>query len=183
MSRLRESLRRADCAEFKTRFNENKEGIRCNTQASKYAQHLATHRHVFGNIQHSMQILQFQKKTFHLNNFEKFYIYNEASTFSLKHLYKTKVLISIWNTTNLCIFIQFGTLLIRDTISPILQRDFVESLEYARLLMHILHISPLYTFGWPEDVPQWPKHVVVRILDRIQKSCVLTYPHRLINCL
>ena len=29
---------------------------------------------------------------------------------------------------------------------------------------------------WPEDGPQWPKHVVVSIINRIQNSCVLTYP-------
>jgi len=46
----------------------------CNTQASKYAQRLATHRHAFGNIQGSMQILQFQKKGIHLNTVEGFYI-------------------------------------------------------------------------------------------------------------
>ena len=27
----------------------------------------------------------------------------------------------------------------------------------------------------PDD-PQWPKHVVVTIVNRIQDSCVLTYP-------
>ena len=30
-------------------------------------------------------------------------------------------------------------------------------------------------FLWPEDGPQWPKHVVVSIINRIQDSCVLTY--------
>jgi len=34
---------------------------------------------------------------------------------------------------------------------------------------------PLYIFLWPEDGPQWPKHVVVSIIIRIQDSCVLTY--------
>ena len=37
-------------------------------------------------------------------------------------------------------------------------------------------VFPLYTFLWPEDGPQWPKHVVVSIINRIQDSCVLTYP-------
>jgi len=45
---------------------------------------------------------------------------------------------------------------------------------------HTLYSFPLYTFLWPEDGPQWPKHVV-SIINRIQDSCVLTYPtHSLI---
>ena len=32
----------------------------------------------------------------------------------------------------------------------------------------------IYTFLWPGDGPQWPKHVV-SIINRIQDSCVLTY--------
>ena len=35
---------------------------------------------------------------------------------------------------------------------------------------------PLYTFLWPEDNPEWPKHVVVSIINRIQDICVMTYP-------
>jgi hypothetical protein len=41
---------------------------------------------------------------------------------------------------------------------------------------HTLYSFLLYTFLWPEDVPQWPKHVAVSITNRIQDSCVLTYP-------
>ena len=51
----------------------------CNTQASKYAQHLATHRHAFANIQGTMQILEFQKKCIHHNTVEGFCIYKEVS--------------------------------------------------------------------------------------------------------
>ena len=40
---------------------------------------------------------------------------------------------------------------------------------------HTLYSFPLYTFLWPEDGPQWPKHVV-SIINRTQDSCVLTYP-------
>ena len=65
--------------DFKTRFKEHKRAFQWNTQASKYAQHLATHRHAFGNIQDTMQILQFQKKDIHLNTIQHFYIYKEAS--------------------------------------------------------------------------------------------------------
>jgi len=41
---------------------------------------------------------------------------------------------------------------------------------------HTLYSFPLYTFLWPEDGPQWPKYVVVGIINRIQDSCVLMYP-------
>ena len=34
----------------------------------------------------------------------------------------------------------------------------------------------IYTFLWPEDGPQWPKNVVVSIINRIRYSCVVT-PH------
>jgi len=50
-----------------------------NTQVSRYAQHLATHRHAFGNIQDTMQILQLQTKGIQLNNVERFSIHKEAS--------------------------------------------------------------------------------------------------------
>ena len=40
---------------------------------------------------------------------------------------------------------------------------------------HTLYIFPLNTFLWPEDGPQWPKHVVVSKINRIQDSCVLNY--------
>ena len=30
-------------------------------------------------------------------------------------------------------------------------------------------------YWWPEDGPQWPKHVVVSTINRIQDSCVVTY--------
>ena len=41
---------------------------------------------------------------------------------------------------------------------------------------HTVYSFPLYTFLWPEDGPQWPKHVVVSIINRIKDSCILTYP-------
>ena len=40
----------------------------------------------------------------------------------------------------------------------------------------ILNSFPHYIFLWPEDGPQWPKHVVASIINRIKDSCVLTYP-------
>ena len=41
---------------------------------------------------------------------------------------------------------------------------------------HTLYSFPLYIFLRPEDDPQWPKHVVVSVINRIQDSCVLSYP-------
>jgi len=41
---------------------------------------------------------------------------------------------------------------------------------------HTLYSFPLCTFLWPEDDPQWPKHVAVSTINRIHDSCVLTYP-------
>jgi len=34
---------------------------------------------------------------------------------------------------------------------------------------------PHCIFLWPEDVPQWPKHVVI-LINRIQRQLCLTYP-------
>ena len=39
---------------------------------------------------------------------------------------------------------------------------------------HTVYRFPLYIFLWPEDGPQWPKHV--SLIIRIQDSCILTYP-------
>jgi len=44
---------------------------------------------------------------------------------------------------------------------------------YAMIILCIVFL--LYTFLWPEDGPLWPNHVV-SIINRIQDSCVLTYP-------
>ena len=41
---------------------------------------------------------------------------------------------------------------------------------------HTLYSFPLHTFLWPEDGPQWAKHVDVSVINRIQDSCILTYP-------
>jgi len=49
---------------------------------------------------------------------------------------------------------------------------------------HTLYSFPLYKFLWPEDDPQWPKHVVVGIINRIQYSCFdvpHSFPNR--NCM
>jgi len=45
---------------------------------------------------------------------------------------------------------------------------------------HTVYSFHLYTVLWPEDGPQWPKHVVSTI-NRIQDSCVLTYPTPSLN--
>jgi len=65
--------------DLRTRFIEHKRSFRHNTPTSKYARHLTTNRHAFGNIQDTMQILQFQTKGMHLTTIERFYIYKEAS--------------------------------------------------------------------------------------------------------
>ena len=39
-----------------------------------------------------------------------------------------------------------------------------------------LSTRSLFRFLWPKNGPQWPKHVVVSIINKIQDSCVLTYP-------
>ena len=41
---------------------------------------------------------------------------------------------------------------------------------------HTLYSFPLYKFLWPEEGQHWPKHVVISIINKIQDSCVLTYP-------
>ena len=45
---------------------------------------------------------------------------------------------------------------------------------YTMIILCIVFL--LYTFLWPEDGPQWPKHVVVSTINRIKNRCVLTYP-------
>ena len=65
--------------DFGTRFNEHKSSFCQNTQTSKYAHHLTTHWHAFGNTQDTMQILQLQTNGMDLNTIECFYIYKGAS--------------------------------------------------------------------------------------------------------
>ena len=64
--------------EFHTRFNEHKRAFHHNPQQSKFALHLTEHKHSFGHINNTMQIIQLQKKGRHLNMIERFHIYKEA---------------------------------------------------------------------------------------------------------
>jgi len=56
------------------------------------------------------------------------------------------------------------------------QRDLVESSELAQQLMFLYHIfSPHYIFLWPEDGPQWLKHVII-LINRIQRQLCFDVP-------
>jgi len=46
---------------------------------------------------------------------------------------------------------------------------------------HTLYSFSLYTFLWHEDCPQWPKHVVVSVTNRIQRQLCFDIPHPLLN--
>jgi len=54
--------------------------------------------------------------------------------------------------------------------------DAYSKLSQTYTMITLCYSFPLYKFLRPEDGPQWPKHVVVSIINRIQDSCVLTYP-------
>jgi hypothetical protein len=64
--------------DFHTRYDEHKSAFKYNTQQSKFAKHILDHKHTFGNIENTMEILQFQKKGTHLNTMEKFHIHKET---------------------------------------------------------------------------------------------------------
>jgi hypothetical protein len=65
---------------FYTRYDEHKRAFRYNTSQSKYAKHVIEQGHRFGNLENSMEILQFQKKGCHLNTIERFYIHKEVKS-------------------------------------------------------------------------------------------------------
>jgi len=79
-------LTRPDCnrvyvgqtgCDFHTRYKEHLRAFQCNTQQSKFAQHLTKHGHTFGSINSTMEIMQLHRKSTHLNTLEKFYIHKE----------------------------------------------------------------------------------------------------------
>jgi len=94
---------------------------------------------------------------------------------SLLHIFKTRYFIYIY----IYIYIHSYTLLRRGTFSPIcIIQPTTRSRWKFRICtytMIVLCIIFLYTFLWPEDGPQLPKHVV-RMINRIQDCCVLTFP-------
>jgi hypothetical protein len=61
-------------------YNENKLAFRNNSDTSKFAQHLLEHTHSFNTIENAMQILQYQRKSAHLNTVERYYIHVEFVT-------------------------------------------------------------------------------------------------------
>jgi hypothetical protein len=63
---------------FYTRYDEHKRAFRYNTSQSKYAKHAIEQGHRFGNLENIMEILQFQKKGYHLNTIERYHIHKEV---------------------------------------------------------------------------------------------------------
>ena len=59
------------------RYKDHKRVFRHNSHTSKFAQHLNEHAHSFGTIHNTMQILQYHKKSTHLNTIEHYYIHAE----------------------------------------------------------------------------------------------------------
>ena len=63
--------------EFLARYKEYKRAFRHNSHTLKFAQHLIEHAHSFGTICDTVQVLQYQKKSTHLNTVERYYIHTE----------------------------------------------------------------------------------------------------------
>jgi hypothetical protein len=57
---------------FSTHYNEHKYAFQNNSYTSKFAQHLIEHAHSFDTIHNSMQVLQYHKKSAHLNTIEQY---------------------------------------------------------------------------------------------------------------
>jgi hypothetical protein len=64
--------------DFNIRFGEHKRAFKYNTNQSKFAKHLLEQRHSFGNIEDTMEIVQFHKKGTHLNTIQRYYIRKES---------------------------------------------------------------------------------------------------------
>jgi len=62
---------------FPARYKENKRAFRHNSHTLKFAQHMNEYAHSFGTIHDTMQILQYHKKSTHLNTIERYYIHSE----------------------------------------------------------------------------------------------------------
>jgi hypothetical protein len=76
-------LTRPDCGKayvgqtgrsFSVRYKELRHSFRTNNTNSNFAQHLINNIHTFAPIDATMHILEFQKKSRHLNTLEKYYI-------------------------------------------------------------------------------------------------------------
>jgi len=76
MPRLQQSVGQIGRS-FLARYKEHKRAFRHNSYTSKFAQHLNEYAHSFGTIHDTMQILQYHKKSTHLNTIEHYYIHAE----------------------------------------------------------------------------------------------------------
>jgi hypothetical protein len=65
---------------FLLRYNEHKQAFKKNCHSSKFAQHLLEQAHPLSNINNTMQILHYQKKSAHLNTLERYHIHTEFTT-------------------------------------------------------------------------------------------------------
>ena len=63
---------------FSVRYKEHRHSFRTNNTNSNFAQHLLDNAHNFVPIDSIMHILEFQKKSKHMNTLERYYIYKEA---------------------------------------------------------------------------------------------------------
>jgi hypothetical protein len=59
---------------FSVRYKEHRHSFKTNNSNSNFAQHLINNIHTFAPIDAAMRILEFQKKSRHLNTLEKYYI-------------------------------------------------------------------------------------------------------------
>jgi hypothetical protein len=82
--------------------------IKYNKDTSTYAQHILNTGHSYGNIQHTMEIIQVTQKGSYMNNLEKYHTYcahqqgiqvNEV-LFDLKILYSIPSIITTQNNTH-----------------------------------------------------------------------------------
>jgi len=64
---------------FTQRFKEHRNAFKSGRNTSNYVKHALEHSHLFGPIQETMQILQYQAKGAHLNTIERYFIYKEFS--------------------------------------------------------------------------------------------------------
>jgi hypothetical protein len=63
---------------FSVKYKEHHLSYRTNNTNSSYAQHLLENSHTFASIDKALHILEFQKKSTHMNTLERFYIHREA---------------------------------------------------------------------------------------------------------
>jgi hypothetical protein len=61
-------------------FNEHNHAFRNNSHTSKSAQHLIEHAYSFGTIHNTIHVLQYHKKSAHLNTLEQYYIRTEYAS-------------------------------------------------------------------------------------------------------